>query len=228
MKFKVTITIQFSIRVKWWSRNLTFHDRFSRIFGKTQFPSSPKKGYFKTRIYRTTSIVHFSSMSKFLVNVNAWFAVPYCDGDWSGRRRKAKGEGGGVRGKSIEAPWKLEIDLCRCNLIASASNNLRLKTNGLNRATMSYTTSGPFIDTIPRYALIPLKLVLLVSKIGQVNWAERIYCYTARRPNNNSNFQAVDARWCWSASLIGLIRIENIFGVYFRSKLFLARSMWIL
>lgn len=109
MKFKVTITIQFSIRVKWWSRNLTFHDRFSRIFGKTQFPSSPKKGYFKTRIYRTTSIVHFSSMSKFLVNVNAWFAVPYCDGDWSGRRRKAKGEGGGWGGSRSRRRGNLKL-----------------------------------------------------------------------------------------------------------------------
>lgn len=123
---------------------------------------------------------------------------------------------GGREGKSIEAPWKLEIDLCRYSLIASASNNLRLKTNGLNCATMSYTTSGPFIDTIPRYALIPLKLALLVSKIGQSE--PSAFCYIAHRPNNNSNFQT--ARWRWSVSLIGLIHIENYFWYEFYNEEF--------
>lgn len=129
------------------------------------------------------------------------------------------GEGRGREGKSIEAPWKLEIDLCRCSLIASPSNNLRLKTNGLNRATMSYTTSGPFIDTIPRYALIPLKLALLVSKIGRASselgrvWIHyRIILRTDR-----IIILIVAATWRWSARLKSVTKVYSDIFIFNRN-----------
>lgn len=128
------------------------------------------------------------------------------------------GEGRGREGKSIEAPWKLEIDLCRCSLIASPSNNLRLKTNGLNRATMSYTTSGPFIDTIPRYALIPLKLALLVSKIGQVaNWAEWWIHYRIILRTDRIIILIVAATWRWSARLKSVTKVYSDIFIFNRN-----------
>lgn len=70
----------------------------------------------------------------------------------------------------------------------------------LGGAEQNGATSGLLIDAIPRYALIPAKLATLVSKIGQVDWAESAFCYMAHRPNNNSNLQAVLAGGSWRAN----------------------------
>lgn len=95
MKFRtIIITILIWIEI---IDNLTFS-----ISGNTRFPFSIERKVTLIRLFiesrpsftfhrRAHRIRFVRSMSKFLVNVNAWFAVPYCDGDSSGRRRKGKG-----------------------------------------------------------------------------------------------------------------------------------------
>lgn len=95
MKFRtIIITILVWIEIM---DNLTFS-----ISRNTRFPFSIERKVTLIRLFiesrlsftfhrRAHRIRFVRSMSKFLVNVNAWFAVPYCDGDSSGRRRKGKG-----------------------------------------------------------------------------------------------------------------------------------------
>lgn len=104
MKFRtIIITILVWIEIM---DNLTFS-----ISRNTRFPFSIERKVTLIRLFiesrlsftfhrRAHRIRFVRSMSKFLVNVNAWFAVPYCDGDSSGRRRKGKGgEGRGSRSR---------------------------------------------------------------------------------------------------------------------------------
>lgn len=95
IKFRtIIITILIWIEIM---DNLTFS-----ISGNTWFPFSIERKVTLIRLFiesrlsftfhrRAHRIRFVRSMSKFLVNVNAWFAVPYCDGDSSGRGRKGKG-----------------------------------------------------------------------------------------------------------------------------------------